>query len=562
MKETHDAFEVSAERAFEMAQSGDVMAARRRLAAPEAQASALDSAVRRFLEARVADRVALQREYQAMAFHTRLGLVLVGAALLAFGVLLGRHLMRRVVVPLEQLTAAAQLIRSGDAQARVPPQRYRELKEMATAFNEMADSVQFARETVELQNEELRQSLEQLQETQEELVQREKLSAMGHMLAGLAHELNNPLAAVLGMSEVLRAELARANTDAARRIDADLGEPLQREALRARALVRNLLNFARKPSGTLEPVALYAAVSTAVALRSHAYLQAGKTLRVDIPQSLYVRADVQKLEHCVVNLVNNALDAMVSDHGTGLRIGASVQNDGMVRVDFDDDGPGFEDPQQALTPFFTTKAADHGTGLGLALVQKFVNEFGGTATASNRPGGGARVSLLLRPAPAPERAAPVGTATDALAAPSAANVASTFSPGPRLVSRDVGTASPRVLVVDDEPSLREVQRRLLTPEGIDVLLAANAAEARDVLGRERVDLVISDLRMPGGTDGRGLIAWLTQEYPALAGRTLLVTGDVSGAVPAALPVPPERLISKPFSRDEYVARVRAALGMR
>ena len=194
--------------------------------------------------------------------------------------------------------------------------------------------------------------------------------------------------------------------------------------------------------------------------------------------------------------------------------------------------------------------------MGLALVQKFVHEFGGTTTAGNRVGGGARVSLLLRRAAS--MPAVIAGEGEAPAMATTARAHTLPAPSGERVAGSGAGAVARVLVVDDEPSLREVQRRLLTLEGLDVVLAANAAEARDVLGRERVDLVISDLRMPGSVDGRGLIAWLGQEHPALAERALLVTGDVSGA--AAFPVPPERLIPKPFSREEYVARVRAALG--
>jgi DNA-binding response OmpR family regulator len=115
-------------------------------------------------------------------------------------------------------------------------------------------------------------------------------------------------------------------------------------------------------------------------------------------------------------------------------------------------------------------------------------------------------------------------------------------------------------VVDDEPSLRQIQRRLLAFENVDVLLAANGEEARAILAAESVDLVISDLRMPGATDGRGLIAWIGENQPHLSERILIVTGDLSGLpTDVATGIPPERVLAKPFTRDEYVSRVRAAL---
>ena len=127
-------------------------------------------------------------------------------------------------------------------------------------------------------------------------------------------------------------------------------------------------------------------------------------------------------------------------------------------------------------------------------------------------------------------------------------------------SVDTGAGRRRILVVDDEPSLRQIQRRLLANENVDVLLAANGEEARGILATEVVDLVISDLRMPGPTDGRGLIAWIDENQPHLSERILIVTGDLNGLpTGTATGIPPERVLAKPFTRDEYIARVRAAL---
>ena len=548
MKETHEQFEVLAQRAFDLAERGELAAARTRLPMLDTVTATLDTAVTGFLRARLAQRVALLAEHRAVTARVRLGLILTGIALFALAAALARQLRRQVVVPLEQLTAAAQRIRGGDAHARVPAQHYVELKQVAQAFNEMADSVQLARETVEMQNEELRQSLEQLQDTQEELVQREKLSAMGQMLAGLAHELNNPLGGVLGLAELLRTELSASPDPAARRIAAELAAPLEQEAVRARDLVRSLLTFARKATGRLESLPLDATVSTAVGLRAHAFVQAGKTLRVEIPPSLYVLVDAQKLQHAILNVVNNALDSIVADSGSGLTITATATGP-HVHVQFDDDGPGFRNLAAAFSPFYTTKPADKGTGLGLSLVQKFIEESGGSVAAANRPEGGARVTLKLRradaPAAVPEQRMPDASTAPADAVPSPAS--------------DREPRPPRVLVVDDEPALREVQRRVLMLEGIDVLLAENSAQAREVLGRHEVDLVVSDLRMPGDTDGLGLLASLERDHPELAATALLVTGDVSGTAGESLPVPDARLIRKPFTRAEYVSRVRLAL---
>ncbi len=558
IKESHEQFEVAAFRAFDLLARGQTAAARRRLADLDERAAALDGSVSRFLETRAAQRQQLRVEQEASARRLRAWLALAAIALFVLVIALGLRLRLRVLRPLDDLIAAARRLGAGDLDARVPAQRYDEFDAVATGFNQMAEDVQAARETMEAQNEEIRQTLDHLQRTQAELVQHEKLSAMGQMLAGLAHELNNPLAGVLGMAELLRSELAASPHEQTRRLAETLAEPLEREALRARLLVRNLLNFARRPSGVVEAVDLSAAVSTALGLCAHAFSEAGKTLRVHVRSDLHVLADAQKLQHAVVNVVNNALDAVVSSNGQGLAITATREGRDLVRIDFDDDGPGFTDPEAALRPFYTTKSPGKGTGLGLSLVQQFVHEFGGSVAAGNRPAGGARVTLVLRSADALRDAGEAGERADG----PPAEAARTDEESPPPASSDGAAGSrPRVLVVDDEPTLRLVQRRLLARAGIDTVLAENGREAREALGRERFDLVISDLRMPGEMDGRELIEWLVREHPELASRSLLLTGDASGVASAPLPVPPERVVNKPFSGVEYVKRVRRALGL-
>jgi Signal transduction histidine kinase regulating C4-dicarboxylate transport system len=559
MKETHEQFEVVTGRAFDLASRGAVAEASARLPVIDARAAAMDAAVSDFLTARVAQRAELQEHYDHLTARVWASLGLVGLGLVLLGAWLGLRLHARVLVPLEQLADVAGRIQSGDPVARVPSQQYQELRDVAVAFNSMADSVQLSRETVEMQNEELRQSLEQLQDTQDELVQHEKLSAMGQMLAGLAHELNNPLGGILGMAQLLRTDLAASPHPEVRRIDSEVAASIERDAIRARDLVRSLLNFARKPTGMVEPVSLTATIATAVGLRAHAYAQAGKTLQVNLPPALFVMADAQKLQHAVVNLINNALDALTSGGGSRLEINAVAEPDDRIVVRFDDDGPGFADARLAFDAFYTTKPADRGTGLGLALVKQFVMEFGGTVTASNRPDGGARVALTLRRgnAPVDEPATNVESKDDAPVGRSVRSTSRTPASTPAAPSGE--RARLRVLVVDDEPSLREVQRRVLVLEGFDVLLAENGEQARATLARERVDLVISDLRMPGTTDGRALLSILAQEYPDLAARAIVVTGDLSSVEAARLPVSPDRVLRKPFTRAEYIARVRQVL---
>ncbi len=563
IKEAHQEFEVAAERAFDLVQRGEATAARIRLAGMDQHASALDAAVRHFLRARAQQRDQFRLDHAVLAQRFQIALIFVASGLVLLVVVLTAVLRRRVILPLGQLTTAARRLGDGEPGVRVAAQEYEEFDVVATGFNQMADRVQASRERDVAQNRELREALEHLRTTQEELVQHEKLSAMGQMLAGLAHELNNPLGGILGMAEHLRTELSQSEHPAVREVGKELAEPLEREALRANALVRSLLNFARKPSGTMESVELAEAVRTAASLRAHAFAQAGKALRVSVPSGLRVIADAQKLQHAIVNVVNNGLDAIVRANGTALDISAAVEGEEFVRLVFEDDGHGFVDRRAAFTPFYTTKDPGEGTGLGLMIVQRFLAEFGGTASASNRDEGGARLTLRLRRATAAaseaSAAAPdTAACTEPLGQPSGAIAESAVS-----INSVEPTAArrPRVLVVDDEPSIREIQRRLLTRANIDVVLASSGTEARDFLLRESVDLVVSDVRMPGELDGYALLEWMKRERPTLASNAILATGDISGSESAPIGLPPERILRKPFQGDELMACVRAALAL-
>lgn len=545
IKEAHQRFEVSAERTFELVRRGQTEDARLRLPDLDARVTRLGAVVETFLAARARQRDAMRLRNQVVSGRLRLSLAWFAVALIAVGYGLANMLRQRVLLPLDDLAAAAKKLGDGDGGARVPPQPYEEFDVVRRAFNQMAERVRKASDATRTQNDELREALTHLHATQEELVQHEKLSAMGQMLAGLAHELNNPLAGILGMAEGLRTDLAESTHPASRAMGLALAVPLEREVLRANALVRSLLTFARKPSGTLASVRLSDAVNTAVGLRAHAFAQAGKLLTVTVPPELLVTADTQKLQHAIVNVINNALDAIVETNGKCLAIHAAPEGPDLVRLDFDDDGAGFGDIGTAFRPFFTTKEAGKGTGLGLALVQRFVNDFGGTVSAQNRDVRGARITLLLRKGASEN----VATAVSGEPAPAVASIPE---------ARD---KAHRVLVVDDEPSIREVMRRLLTRAGFDVTLASGGAQARDIMLAEHVDLVVSDLRMPGEMDGYALFAWMERERPALAATMLLSTGDMTGEGHAPLPVPAERTLHKPFIGADVVDRIRRALGI-
>jgi two-component system NtrC family sensor kinase len=250
-----------------------------------------------------------------------------------------------------------------------------------------------------------------------------------------------------------------------------------------------------------------------------------------------VTAEQQRLQGIFLNLINNAFDAMAPQGRGELRVSAVAGPD-TIEIRFDDDGPGMASPAHVFEPFYTTKAVGEGTGLGLALVNRFVEAFGGSIRASNRPDGGARfeVTLLLAPAGVVK---PVETG--------------------RVLPRGSQTRPRHVLVVEDEEPLRRLSAQVLARLDVEVHLASSAAEARTVLDTVRIDVVISDVTMPGES-GVSLYRWIQATRPELANRFLFVTGDVYSVELAGLVEEiPEAFLQKPFDLRDYLARVQALL---
>ena len=411
IKEAHQDFDVAAQHVFDLLSSADSAAARARIGALSKQGTILEQAVRGFVADREHQELLIRGDQEAALHRLQRATEIVVIALGLTAILLADLLRRRVMLPLDDLSTAVRELGEGAEHVRVAPQRYQEFQLLADSFDRMADSIRESHEEARARNRELTRTLDELQRAQQELVQHEKLRAMGEMLAGLAHELNNPLAGILGIAECVKMELAESDDAKSRELGVSMVEPLVTESLRARDLVRNLLHFARQSTERTERVHLLSAVDVAVGLRRHAFAQAEKTIEIDVPSDLHVIAQVQKLQHAIINVTNNALDALCEGDGTRLHITAKRDGPSVLLL-FEDEGHGFRHPDRAFDPFYTTKPIGAGTGLGLALVHRFVQEFGGTVSADNAPSGGARVTMRLQSSPPatdePERETELG----------------------------------------------------------------------------------------------------------------------------------------------------------
>ena len=234
------------------------------------------------------------------------------------------------------------------------------------------------------------------------LVRQEKLAAMGQLVAGVAHELNNPLASIVGYSELMTDEIA--GGPARQKLD-----KMIREAQRMRRIIDNLLRFARQNNLEKKSANLQVLLQDVLALREYHIRNHNVELdmRID-PELPPVAVDEDQFKQILLNLLNNSLDAMEGRRDKLIQITAMQQGD-RVAVYFEDNGPGFREPNRAFDPFYTTKPVGKGTGLGLSICYGIVKEHGGEIHATNLERGGARVLLEL---PAGSRmAVPAATLT-------------------------------------------------------------------------------------------------------------------------------------------------------
>ena len=566
MAEEHQRMEVAAARTSDLFGRGQGEAAEVAREAMFVHVLALMDAMDAFLRMREAHLTEI-REQQDATFRS-IYLLAGGMSFLVLAsfLVLVLVLNRRVTQPLEELAQASEKIAAGDLSVQVPTGRDQELRVLSDGFNRMAASLQRTTTDLERRNRELSDALASLREAQDELVQSEKLSALGRMTAGLAHELNNPLTSVLGYGQLLSDHMKETEGAKLAHLEEEYLTPILSEASRAQHLVRNFLHFSRRSVIDLEPVNLLEALTTVVKRCRQTFREAGLELRVDSVPAVHVRADPHLLQGVLLNIMNNARDAMAAHQGGTLTIrGRRAGPD--VHLDFDDEGPGIVAVDRIFEPFYTSKSVGEGTGLGLALVHRFVTRFGGRVQAENRAEGGARFRLILptvEPSTAKDTPPPLGGDEDdsrRLVGADGIAEGSTRAAEGRGVEEDrvVGTESPRVLVVEDEEPLRRLQRRLLERLGATVLLAEDAQEARAILAREEVDAVVSDVRMPG-EDGLDFYRWLLETRPELARRFLFVTGDVSREELIRMAREhPELFVHKPFDVDHYLERISVIL---
>jgi len=386
-----------------------------------------------------------------------------------------------------------------------------------------------------------------LKRLEEQLIQAEKLAAMGQMLAGVAHELNNPLTAILGVTELLR-ERPGADDSTKRQL-----ELTHRQARRAARIVQNLLEFSRPASPQKRPIDLNNLLERTLQLHEHSLRRNNIEVDSHLPAGLPgVVGDANQLIQVLLNLITNAEQAIREVRDSG-RIQIRAGHEGnQVTVTVQDDGVGIR-PQalpRIFDPFYTTKRPGGGTGLGLSICMSIIREHGGNIEANTLPAGGSAFTIYLPAAPA--------QLAESLSSPGDTAV---LSPETVQATSDIlkGRA---VLVLDDEESLRMLLQEGLSAHGLRVNCAATAEEASAHLARSRFDVFLCDLHLTSGgytADGREAAARILEV--ALEQKPVLIymTGDLIEATPEGKADGEPVCLQKPFRVSDVLALLRVVL---
>jgi len=361
----------------------------------------------------------------------------------------------------------------------------------------------------------------------EQLVQSEKMAAVGQLVSGVAHELNNPLAGVMGYAQLL---LMRSDLDD--KTQSYLNK-ISKESDRAKNIVNNLLTFARKHKPEKKYLDINTVLEQTIVLRAYdlkvSSIQVHKDFDAQLPRTM---ADFYQLQQVFLNIFNNAEQAILESKGKGeIRITTKRLED-IIQIAFEDTGPGIpeENLHKIFEPFFTTKEVGRGTGLGLSISYGIIQQHNGKIYARSTPGQGATFIIQL----------PVLKEEETSEAERKEK--------PKSLRRKVERKN--ILVIDDEQSILDILMNTLQQEGHQVDVASNGRIALSKVKETDYDLVITDIKMPD-FDGKRFFKEVENYNQKLVEKIIFTTGDLANPETQAFLENTNRpCIAKPFNLDE------------
>jgi len=379
--------------------------------------------------------------------------------------------------------------------------------------------------------EKTREAYDTLRRTQEQLLQSEKMAAVGQLISGVAHELNNPLTAILGYSQLLKSE------DYVQPRGLDFLEKLYKQAQRTHHIVQNLLSFARQHKPQRAPVQLNQVLEETLVLREYDLKLNNITVHREFdPAPPLTSGDFHQLEQVFLNILNNAVDAIHEKGGPGEIWIRTESAGGRLRVEITDNGPGVSHAHRIFDPFYTTKPVGKGTGLGLSICYGIVKEHGGEIQVHNSPPRGATFTITLP-----------------LSIVKAASLSKPASPSVRIAGA--------ILVADHDEVMLQLAREVIAAAGGSVKVARSVQEGIDILKEDAIDAVVLDADMPGEPSPTSLCRWIEENRPELYLRVVLTSSHSGDGPSDVFRKSGCQFLRKPFSIEKLSEAVQAALAV-
>ena len=307
-------------------------------------------------------------------------------------VLAGYYLLQRnIIKPALSLLQATVNVSQGNLETRLPTAGPAEISQLSAAYNHMVEALQQSQAEAKKHIATLEATNQKLQQTRDELVRSEKMASVGQLAAGLAHELGNPLAALIGYLELLKQRIKNIS-------EKDIVERSIVEATRIDFLVRELLDFSRPgdEKSPLDIVNIGAELDSSAQLLSHQGVFTDIEVTLQVPALLpAIKINKNKLQQVLVNLLLNAAQACEKKNGKVTLTAGNDQNHLWILIEDNGAGIAKKDLSKIFDPFYTTKALGHGTGLGLAICQRIVAEVGGRIEVESSVGSGSQFKVAI-----------------------------------------------------------------------------------------------------------------------------------------------------------------------